>query len=156
MRAHRIAFLELGIAALFIAACSSNSSSSTTPDGGASPDAAPPPATFTQVYTSVITAHCGPCHTTATGEGVTGGKLDMTSQSAAYTNLVGVAAAGDACAGKGTRVVPSQPDQSIMYLKASDDDPAPCGSKMPLGSQGLDKGSSDLCEGWSSAGAPNN
>jgi hypothetical protein len=141
----------LPLLALTVVACSSSSSSS-----GSSPDAGPPPATFTQVYTTVVTQHCAPCHTTAGGQGISGGKLDMTTQATAYTNLVGVPAAGEACAGKGTRVVAGQPEQSIMYLKASDSDPAPCGSKMPLGSNGLDAASSNILEGWIAAGAPNN
>ena len=142
------------------AACSSSTTTSTpTPDAAAAdtstgadtgPAATP---TFTDIYTDIIAVKCTPCHTTATGSGVVSGKLDMTTQAAAYTNLVGTAAAGEACNGMGTRVIAGDPDTSIMYLKASDDDPAPCGGKMPLGSKGLDADSSDEIKAWITAGA---
>jgi hypothetical protein len=51
-------------------------------------------------------------------------------------------------------VVPGSPDTSIMYLKVSLDDPAPCGAKMPLGGS-LDRASADLIESWIMSGAPN-
>src|SRR5215831_17690505 len=110
----------------------------TGPDGGA------PAATFTQVYTTVITNRCTPCHTTANGIGIQQGHLDMTTQAAAYANLVNVPAAGIACGGRGIRVVPGMPDSSIMYLKISLDDPTPCGGKMPLGGPPLTKAQDDL------------
>jgi hypothetical protein len=112
-------------------------------------------ATFTQVYSTIISQRCMPCHTTATGIGVTMGKLDMTSQAAAFMNLVNTQAAGVACTGKGPRVLPGMPDSSIMYLKVSPDDPTPCGSKMPLGTMGLSKAEADMIEGWIMAGAKN-
>jgi hypothetical protein len=83
------------------------------------------------------------------------GKLDMSTKDTAYKNLVNVAAAGVACSGKGTRVIPGMPDMSIMYLKASNDDPTPCGSKMPLGSTGLPADKSDELQAWIVAGAKN-
>jgi hypothetical protein len=118
------------------------------PTGVASP-------TFTQVYTTVIAVRCMPCHTTPTGIGVTMGLLDMTSAAAAYTNLVNKPAAGAACSGRGTRVVAGMPDMSIMFLKVSLDDPAPCGAKMPLGGA-LTRTEADLIENWILGGASNN
>jgi len=116
----------------------------------------PPPATFTQVYTEVITQRCVPCHTTSNGDGVRFGKLDMTSQSAAYANLVNSKSAGESCGAKGgTRVTPGKPDDSVMYLKVSLDDPTPCGEKMPLGGPALTQAQADLIEGWITAGAKN-
>jgi hypothetical protein len=160
-----------------VAACSSSNAVSppTNSDAGAQADAGPPPsadaaaqpdsgpvadsgppATFTQVYTNIISQRCAPCHTTASGIGVAMGKLDMTSQATAYGNLVNAPAVGSACAGKGTRITPGQPDQSIMYLKVSLDDPTPCGQKMPLGGPPLTKDQADSIESWVTAGAQNN
>jgi hypothetical protein len=61
-----------------------------------------------------------------------------------------------ACAGRGTRVTPGKPDDSVMYLKISLDDPTPCGSKMPLSGGPLTKEQADMIEGWIMAGAQNN
>jgi hypothetical protein len=115
-----------------------------------------PTPTFTQIYTNTISNKCAPCHTTATGDGVNFGKLDMTSQSAAYMNLVNTAAAGVQCGGKGTRVVPGNADGSIMYLKISLDDPSPCGNKMPDNLPPLSSDEVTGIESWINAGAPNN
>jgi hypothetical protein len=120
---------------------------------GASGDAGPAP-TFTQVY-ALIMNRCSPCHTTAAGIGVSMGHLDMTTMATAYTNLVNTAAAGVACAGKGTRVTPGMPDMSVMYLKVSLDDPTPCGAKMPFGLPALPKAETDTIENWIMAGAKN-
>jgi hypothetical protein len=136
-----------------VVGCSSSNNSSNSTSGGGDSG---PPATFTQVYTNVISNRCAPCHTTATGIGVVTGKLDMTTQTAAYMNLVNVAAAGSQCSGKGTRVVPGQKDMSIMYLKVSLDDPSPCGGKMPLGGPPLAAGDVAAIESWITAGALNN
>jgi hypothetical protein len=134
------------------AGCSSKANNAT--DSGGAQDSGPP-ATWTQVYTTVIAARCMPCHTTPTGIGIMQGHLDMSSKSVAYTNLVNVAAAGMACAGKGTRVVPGMKDSSIMYLKVSLDDPSPCGAKMPLGGM-LSADEVNMIESWITAGAMNN
>jgi len=114
-----------------------------------------PPPTFTTIYTTTITNKCSPCHTTANGDGVMFGKLDMTTQANAYANLVNVPAAGVACGGKGTRVVPGQPADSVMYLKVSLHDPAPCGNKMPDNLPALPEDEADGIEAWISAGAKN-
>jgi hypothetical protein len=111
--------------------------------------------TFTQVY-AIISSKCTPCHTTSTGIGVTMGHLDMTSQAAAFMNLVNTPTAGISCAGKGTRVTPGMPDASIMYLKISLDDPTPCGSKMPLGLPPLSQTEANTIESWIMGGAMNN
>ena len=76
-------------------------------------------ATFGDVYTQVIETSCAPCHTTtgASGIGISLGKLDLTSQAAAFTNLVGVQTSGSECKGAGILVTPGNPDASIFYLK---------------------------------------
>lgn len=122
----------------------------------ATPDAADAATvTFTQVYTTVISQSCTPCHTMAGGSGITIGNLDMTTKAAAFTNLVNVPAAGASCAGKGTRVVPGSPTTSILFLKVDRTDPAPCGSKMPLGLPPLSQANVDLIGAWITAGAKN-
>jgi hypothetical protein len=118
-------------------------------------DAAAAP-TWTQVYSSVIATRCAPCHTTAGGTGISSGRLDMTTQAAAYTNLVSAAAMGSACTGMGTRVVPGNAETSLLYLKVSVDDPTPCGGKMPLGGPALTEAQAEMIEDWIDDGAPNN
>jgi hypothetical protein len=113
------------------------------------------PPTFGNVYTSVIARRCTPCHTVPGEIGITDGKLDMTSQAAAYADLVGTEAAGVSCGGKGLRVAPGSPTDSIMYLKTDLTDPAPCGSKMPLGGPPLSAADVALIQAWISAGAQN-
>ncbi len=80
----------------------------------------------------------------------------MSSQDTAYTNLVNAPAAGSACAGKGIRVTPSNTATSIMYLKVSPTDPAPCGSKMPFGGVALSQAEVAEIASWINAGAMNN
>jgi hypothetical protein len=130
-----------------------------TPD--AAPDAAPEAeaaatVTFTQVYTTVITQFCAPCHTAAGGIGITTGNLDMTTQAKAFTNLVNVPAAGASCSGMGVRIVPGSPATSLLFKKVDLTDPAPCGSKMPLGLPPLSQANIDLIGAWITAGAQNN
>jgi|SRR5579872_243745 len=155
-----------------LAACSSSSGRGMPPAGSDSgaPDTATPSGdsgegdsasqesttatTWTQVYADVISSKCATCHG-GTGEGFTLGKLDMSSQATAYTNLVGVAAAGSSCMGTGTRVTPGMPNSSIMYLKVSLDDMAPCGSKMPFGGPMLAQSEVDEIKGWITGGAKN-
>jgi hypothetical protein len=140
---------------LFALSCSGTNNKSSPSTTDADGDAGPP-STWTEVYTTVIAQRCSPCHTTATGIGVGIGKLDMTSQATAFTNLVNVPAAGAECTGKGTRVVPGMKDRSILYLKVSLDDPSPCGAKMPLGGPSLAQSEVDVIDTWITTGAQNN
>ena len=144
------------VSASLVYACSSSSSNNAGgTDAGSQDGTTSSAATFTQVYTGIISQKCSPCHTTPDGIGVSGGQLDMTSQAAAYANLVNKAAAGEQCNGKGTRVVPGKPDSSVFYLKVSLDDPSPCGSKMPLGRAALAQSDVDMIDAWITAGATN-
>ncbi len=145
--------------AVFLGACSdSTGSGGGYGYGSPSPTTAPPstsaPATWTQVYTDIISPSCASCHS-PTGIGGESGKLDMSSQPAAYTNLFDVAAAGSACSGKGTRVTPKSAATSILYLKISTTDPSPCGSKMPLTGPALSQAEVDEIASWINAGAMN-
>src|SRR5207302_642083 len=97
-----------------------------------------------------------PCHTTASGIGVSMGHLDLTTAAMAYQNLVNAAAAGPACAGKGARVVPGAPEKSLLYQKVDPTAESPCGNKMPYGGPPLEKADADAVAAWIKAGAKNN
>jgi hypothetical protein len=125
-------------------------SGGTEPDSGGDSEAGGPP-TFTQVY-AIISADCLPCH--STGIGKTTGKLDMSTQATAYKDLVGVAAAGSACKGKGTRVVAGSSAKSLLIQKLN---PMPsCGKQMPNGMPALSSTPIALITAWIDSGAPNN
>jgi hypothetical protein len=110
--------------------------------------------TFTQVYTNIISPICVQCHNPA-GIGVSMGHLDMSTKAAAFADLVGVEAAGIACGGMGTRVVAGNAGNSIMFKKIDPAQPAPCGSKMPLGLAPLTAAQTAEIESWINAGALN-
>jgi hypothetical protein len=92
----------------------------------------PPPAanSFTEVYTKVIQPTCNSefCH--YSGVGIRYSALDLSSQVTAYWNLFEQPALGGSCSEMGTRVVPGQPEISILYVKISETTP-PCGAQMP-------------------------
>jgi hypothetical protein len=122
--------------------------------------------TFTNVYSSIISARCISCHKPASS-GVTVGLLDMSTQAAAYANLVGVAAQGTGTGTSGVtcasaslvRVVPSNADGSLLFNKTHSKllgALAPCGSPMPPGSSAaLTAAQVDLIGAWINAGAAN-
>ena len=103
---------------------------------GCGSNAAPSPNSFTKVYAEIIQPTCSNdfCH--YNGVGIRFSALDMSSQVRAYWSLVGQPCNGASCFQIGTRVVPGQPDTSIMYLKVSEPTP-PCGSQMPADPQTL-------------------
>ncbi len=122
--------------------------------------------TFTNVYSTVITARCVSCHKPG-GPGVNAGMLDMSTQATAYANLVSVAAQGTSagtsgitCASAGlTRVVPGNASGSLLFNKTHsklNGVLAPCGSPMPPGSSAsLTAAQVDLIGTWINAGAAN-
>jgi hypothetical protein len=118
------------------------------------PEAAPAATTFTQVYTDIISPICVQCHNPA-GIGVSMGHLDMSTQTVAFADLVGVPAMGIACGGMGTRVVAGNAANSIMFEKIDPGTPAPCGSKMPLGLAPLSTQQADEIQSWINGGAKN-
>lgn len=124
------------------------------PDVAALKEAAAAASTFTQVYGNIISPICVQCHNPA-GIGVSMGHLDMSTKAAAFSNLVGVEAAGIACGGMGTRVVAGNAGNSIMFKKIDPAQPAPCGSKMPLGLAPLTAAQTAEIESWINAGALN-
>jgi hypothetical protein len=167
-------FLKIGVLACVAAAsaaCSSNSNNEgivvPTLDAGILEDVNIPPlrdsgvaetaakgVSFTQVYTDIISPICVTCHNPK-GIGVGMGHLDMSSQSSAFSNLVGVSAMGTGCGGMGTRVVAGSADTSILFEKVDPGQPAPCGAKMPLGLAPLTTAQADEIQSWINAGATN-
>jgi mono/diheme cytochrome c family protein len=124
------------------------------PDVAAPQEAAAAAATFTQVYNGIISPICVQCHNPA-GIGVSMGHLDMSTKAAAFTDLVGVEAAGIFCGGMGTRVVAGNAANSIMFKKIDPAQPSPCGSKMPLGLPPLTAAQAGEIQSWINAGALN-
>ncbi|MFL5304505.1 MAG: hypothetical protein ACJ8F1_04800 [Polyangia bacterium] len=123
---------------------------------------------FTQVYTTVLHPSCSNDYCHYNGVSVRYSALDMSSQVYAYWSLVDQPCAGPSCSAMGTRVVPGDPDRSILYLKVADT-MAPCGARMPANQTILlTKGTSEfsgvalpddqqqLIHDWIAAGAPNN
>ncbi len=118
-------------------------------DAGAAP-------TFADVYMNVIGCTCVPCHgppAGATTGGFTNGKLDMSSSTAAYMNLVGVKATGSACGTKNlTRVVAGNAATSLLYNKVAGGT-VPCGDPMPDGKPKLTADQVTLIKNWINGGA---
>jgi hypothetical protein len=137
---------------------------------------APPAAnSFTKVYTEVIQPTCANayCHYygVAGQNALTPGNsgLDMSSKLRAYWGLVNRQCNGTSCYQMGTRVVPGDPDSSVMYQKLF---PAPtltCGAQMPadintfltygnsvFSGTALIQEDQDLIQNWIKDGAQNN
>jgi hypothetical protein len=111
---------------------------------------------FSQVYSTIISSQCLPCH--SVGTGATEGMLDMSTEPTAYTNLVGVKAKGlGACStSKLTRVVPGSAQTSLLYEKVESKltqlNP-PCGDSMPDDATTLSQAQVDLIQTWINEGA---
>jgi len=77
--------------------------------------------------------NCATCHSmgpmTAAHAGFNTGKLDLSTETAAYTNLVGAMGMGGACKGKGILVVKGDSAKSILYSKLMAN--PVCGVRMP-------------------------
>lgn len=104
----------------------------------------PPSAnSFTKVYADVIQPKCTNefCH--FNGASIRYSALDLSSRVRAYWSLVGMPCLGPACSQTGMRVIPWQPDHSILYQKLSPS--PPCGIQMPADSTHFyTNGTSDL------------
>jgi len=123
--------------------------------------------TFTNVYSNVIGQRCTGCHRPG-GSGVTVGGLDMSTQAAAYANLVGVTSAGTSAGSSGVtcasaailRVAPAQSFASLLLNKVNSKltgTLALCGSPMPLPATAnpLSQSQIDLIKTWIDNGAAN-
>jgi hypothetical protein len=104
-----------------------------------------PPAanSFTKVYTETVQPKCSNnfCH--YNGVSIQYSALDLSSKVRAYWSLVGLPCMGNICSQRGTRVVPGQPEASMMYLKVSQESP-PCGLQMPADTTFRTNGISEL------------
>jgi hypothetical protein len=88
------------------------------------------PKSFTLLYNTVLRPSCSNDYCHYSGVSIRLNGLDMSSRSYAYWSLVDQPAASPACSRMGTRVVPGDPDHSLLYLKVSQS-MAPCGARMP-------------------------
>src|SRR5450432_1816152 len=72
---------------------------------------------FTRVYTEIIQPSCTNdfCH--FNGVSIRYSALDLSSKVRAYWSLVGQPGLGPACSQNGMRVLPWDPDHSILYQK---------------------------------------
>jgi hypothetical protein len=138
----RSRFLLAFVLAAPMAACGGGSSGSEGP-------------AFSEVYSTIISGRCLPCH--SSGGGFMYGKLDMSSEQAAYSNLVGVKAAGTSCIMSNlTRIVPGSATTSLMFNKVNaklKQIAPPCGDTMPDDQTVLDQTQVDLIETWINDGA---
>ncbi len=96
---------------------------------------------FSNDVQPIFTQNCVSCHPSS-------GNLDL-RQGQAYDNLVNVPASGY----NGTRVVPNEPENSILYKKI--DGSGAYGSNMPLGGS-LSQSQVNTIKQWIEEGAPNN
>ena len=128
----------------------------------------PPPSSFTEVYDRVIGQSCASAYCHYYNVGIRFSALDMSSQTIAYWNLVGQPCLGPSCSEMGTRVIPGDPNSSLLYQKVSQDMP-PCGARMPADPTALLESGTAVFSGtplpqdqqkliydWISAGALNN
>ncbi len=86
------------------------------------------------------------------------GKLDLSTSQTAYTNLVGIKAAGSSCGTSGlTRVVAGNASMSLFYNKLNaktTNVKAPCGDTMPDGAAAaLSAANITLIQSWINGGA---
>jgi hypothetical protein len=103
---------------------------------------------FSDVYTGVLQTTCPTCHAPASVFPA----LDLSSMTAAYTNLVNKdASTAGACGGKGKLVIPKDCNNSLLYQKLQ---PSPmCGTQMPQGGTPLSQTAVDAVCNWIMAGA---
>ena len=111
------------------------------------PDAAsemPPTVSIARVY-EILSGPCGDCHSV-------GKKLDLSTPTTAYNELVDVAAEYGACAGGGhVLVVPYDADASLLVQKL--EGTPPCGNPMPVGAPLLSQELIDEIRAWIDSGA---
>jgi hypothetical protein len=125
-------------------------------DGGPGPGPGPEPSpsgepTFTAVYDEVFVGEgCNTplCH------GGSAGNLSMATKDAAYEALVNAPAAGELCAASGLiRVVPGDPEASLLFDKVASRTPV-CGDPMPIAAA-LPADKIEQLRRWIELGAPN-
>jgi len=133
--------------------------------GGANAAGGSTAITFTTIYDTIINVRCVGCHAPG-GGGLTTGKLDMSTPTLAYTDLVGVAAMGTGTGAMCSaipglvRVVPGSSATSLLWekvnAKVNTTATVPCGSPMPLTGAALSQAQVDEIAAWINQGALNN
>jgi len=104
---------------------------------------------------AIFEAHCTSCHNA--GEQDVPGGLVLTPKETAHSNLVGIPGGGSACgigSGSHTRVVPGDPDGSLLFQKVRSSTRPPCGDRMPKDKPPLDGADIDTIQSWIADGAP--
>ena len=149
------------LATLATLAASSLCACSSTPAPTADPADSGPATTFTEVYTTVMSSGSPSCTDHHSGGTSAAGNLDMSSQKLAYTNLVGVPAAGPECGPEGLdggapeiRVVAGNAAASLLYQKLLGAQPL-CGGAMPALGDAVSATQLALVKSWIENGAPN-
>jgi hypothetical protein len=110
-----------------------------SPGGEDLVDSGPPhgPVKFARVV-EIFGQHCLPCHATSEQRPTALGKLDLGTETAAYDQLVGIAAQAGPCMSAGKmRVVPGDASASLLMDKLGNT-PDMCGAPMPKPPTGSD------------------
>jgi hypothetical protein len=115
---------------------------------------------FSQVYEAILSKRCLPCHDPGSGMlafGAISGNLDMSTESLAYANLVGVKARGPSCIASGlTRIVAGDAQSSLLFEKVQSKVlmiAAPCGDTMPDDATTLSQADLAMIQAWIDDGA---
>src|SRR5580658_62522 len=145
-------FLFALVLAVPMAACGGGANTGADADAGADGSEGPG---FSEVYSTIISGRCLPCH--SSGGGAMFGMLDMSTEQTAYSNLVGVKAAGTSCVTSNlTRVVPGSATTSLLFNKVNaklQQIAPPCGDPMPDDQNVLNQTQVDLIQTWINDGA---
>jgi hypothetical protein len=108
--------------------------------------------TYTTGIENLLIQNCGGCHYAAPGVNVQGGF------SFSYANVTGVTSGHPNCTlldASKRRVVPGKPDNSLLWIKAfNDNPPASCGGHMPFSGSRLTDTNLAYIKAWILAGAP--
>lgn len=102
------------------------------------------------LFPTSTNARCNFCHGLQSSDS-SNGKLAMgTDRAAAYAALVGRTSSSSRC-GNHPYVVAGDPESSLFLQKLVE--PAPCGSRMPLGGSLLTDDQREMVRSWIAAGA---
>jgi hypothetical protein len=108
--------------------------------------------TYTKGIGNLLVQNCGGCHYAAPGVTIQGGF------SFSYANITGVTNGHPSCTlldASKRRVVPGKPDNSLLWIKAfNDNPPASCGGHMPFQGSRLSDATLGYIKAWILAGAP--
>jgi hypothetical protein len=108
--------------------------------------------TYSHGIENLLVQNCGGCHYAAPGVSIQGGF------SFSYANVTGVTSGHPNCVGLDAskrRVVPGKPDNSLLWIKAyNDNPPSTCGGHMPFQGSRLSDTTLGYIKAWILAGAP--